>query len=471
MTKEEKQPDNLFRSKLEGFEQNPPAWVWDSIQEQLAARRRRKAFVWLRYGGVAAALVLAFLIGYDWHQEVLPARHASNQAVAQSEKMDEKGSVPELIQTDTRHLENQKEARTANPKAGSDTGVTGEIFIASDEQFFSEKIDSEAIKQLGFEEEASLSAMTYRPRLSPQLNGGNIKTEELLAMNQQHTGSHLSDYDRLIIAQNVEQMRRTEPDIIPKSWTVGATVAPSVSVRSSGYSDSYSQSMTRATEKSKLSMGGGLTLAMQTRSRWSVQTGVLYSRLGQSSTNEPARSLALDAPSEGGGTNYFLAGKTVGDEVLISGPAGQIVMNALPGDALVLSAFEEAGTSASVLMTSTGFEQVFDYIEIPMVIRYRLIDSKFDLQLMGGLNTGFLIGNAAYQTAGGSRSRIGSTSDMRSVIYSPNLGLGLGYELSPKLQLRVEPQWRYSVESLSRNRNVNYRPHIFGLYTGLSYSF
>lgn len=470
MTIDNKQPDNLFRSKLENFEQSPPDWVWDSIQGQLAEKRRRQLFVWVRYGAVAAALVLAFLIGYDWEQNKLPFHSTSPQSVVNS------GNEDAAVEPDHVAEVNDKNKPGAKPDeislTNSGTMLPGRSAnaarVAGSELPSREKTSGLEAEVSPERTKSSLFSMTYRTKLKAQLNGKKTSTGELLAMNKLRDESSLSDQDRLIVAQNAARMREVEPDNGKKSWVLGATVAPSVSNNRTGYSESYSRSMNQGSDKSDLSLAGGLTLAMQTKSRWSVQTGVLYNRLGQSSSGSSSQNMVLDAPADG---NYFVAGKAMDGEVVISGPAGQIVMDALPRDALVLSAFDEGGASPSVLASSAGLEQIFEYIEIPMLVRYQLIDRKFDLQLMAGLNTGFLVGNSAYQSFGNDRTRIGSTSDMRSVIYTPNLGLGMGYELSPKLQLRLEPQWRYSVESINRNSNVNYRPSTFGLYTGLNYSF
>lgn len=472
MTIDDKHPDNLFRSKLEGFEQSPPGWLWDSIQEQLAEKRRWKIIVWLRVGAVAAALVLAFLIGHDYQQDEFLVR-PTFEVMAEEDSASSKTNDQQGLQTKAEYLPSTQLAAT---KATDEDAVAGVI----DQPTYSHNSRDEreqnhrltATNLLG-EPQVYEQAVTYLASLKVELDSWITPTSELMAMERLTSESGLSESDRQIMAYNAQQIQEDKSERVKKNWALGAAVAPSVSINKANYSESYSRSMNQTSGKSNLSLGGGLTLAMQTQSRWSVQSGVMYSRLGQNSSNSPQSEQFYDYSDVAGfGTErYFVSGQTDGNHVVINGPAGEIVMSKLPQDVVVQSDFEVIGTSKDVYMSSSGFEQVFDYVEIPLLVRYNLIDRKVNLELMAGINTGFLVGNSAYQTEGNSRARIGSTSDMRSVVYSPSFGLGVGYELSSKVQLRVEPQWRYSVESLSRNSNVNYRPSTFGFYTGLSYSF
>lgn len=467
MTMDDKQLDNLFRSKLEGFEQNPPEWVWDAIQERLAEKRRRKFFVWFRYAGVAALVLLAFFVGNELRTE----HPTSPTQLVKDEKRTEQNRTVKT-QENGEEISGEKEVREHLPQPerpfmaglGSETATVMPDHSAHPAQT---ELSSARLEQ------TLRSPLVLISKRTARLENVLFDTDGLIVRRRTDQTSQLSESDRQIMAQNALRFGEKPAERKSKEWTVGAMVAPAVSVRQASYSSDYSSSMNYANGKSALNFGGGLVLAMNTDSRWSVQTGVQYSRLSQNSSNSPVRksNLVYDAAPEADGLIFYSTGVAEGSNVVIYGPAGTIVMQNLPQSSYVTASLETASESATVMMTSAGFEQQFDYVEIPLTLRYQLLSRSYDVQLMAGLSTGFLVRNVAYLSKGGKQSRIGETSDMRTVTYSPNLGLGFGYKLSPQLQLRFEPSLRYYIQSLSSNSDVNYRPYTFSFYTGITYSF
>jgi hypothetical protein len=80
--------DNVFREKLEGFKTEPPAYLWDGIQGQLAAQRRKKRIALYSWVSVAALLVLAFLAGWYFNEsaEKQVPQMAGTEKVSPEEK-------------------------------------------------------------------------------------------------------------------------------------------------------------------------------------------------------------------------------------------------------------------------------------------------------------------------------------------------------------------------------------------------
>jgi len=66
--KEDNNIDNLFREKLQGFSEDPPAYVWDGISEQLRHGRRKRRAAWFSWSAVAALILLAFLAGWYFNE-------------------------------------------------------------------------------------------------------------------------------------------------------------------------------------------------------------------------------------------------------------------------------------------------------------------------------------------------------------------------------------------------------------------
>jgi len=127
--------------------------------------------------------------------------------------------------------------------------------------------------------------------------------------------------------------------------------------------------------------------------------------------------------------------------------------------------------SNAVVVSNARFIQNFDYIEIPLYLRYTLLDSKFDVEMLGGFSSNLLVGNQTFMESNAGKSRIGSTRDMETMNYSGTLGLGLKYGLTKRVSLNVEPRVKYFLNSLNSNASVTYKPYTIGVFTGLSYEF
>ena len=114
--------------------------------------------------------------------------------------------------------------------------------------------------------------------------------------------------------------------------------------------------------------------------------------------------------------------------------------------------------------------QKMGYVEMPVEMSYKLINSKFGLNVIGGFSTLFLNQNAIYLNSNGGSTKIGEADNLNSLHFSTNIGLGLKYGLSPKLRLNMEPVFKYQVNTFNSDSG-GFKPYIFGIYSGISYTF
>ena len=70
--RKDKNLDELFRDKLLNYEQEPPAYLLDNILSTVAGERRKKKMIFWRVAGVAAALLIAFVAGWQLNDRDLP---------------------------------------------------------------------------------------------------------------------------------------------------------------------------------------------------------------------------------------------------------------------------------------------------------------------------------------------------------------------------------------------------------------
>ena len=82
----------------------------------------------------------------------------------------------------------------------------------------------------------------------------------------------------------------------------------------------------------------------------------------------------------------------------------------------------------------------------------------------------FLSNNEIYSTFDGQTSLIGNATNINNLSYSANLGFGLNYKLSNKLNLNLEPMFKYQLNTF-KNTSGNFKPYFIGVYSGLSFKF
>jgi hypothetical protein len=120
---------------------------------------------------------------------------------------------------------------------------------------------------------------------------------------------------------------------------------------------------------------------------------------------------------------------------------------------------------------NASIRQSFEYIEVPLIIRYKIIDKIVDINLIGGLGANFLVGNNVYLMYENSKDVIGKTNGVNDINYSGSLGFGLEYPMLNSVNILIEPSIKYYLNPINANSSVESHPYSIGIYTGVSYSF
>lgn len=120
---------------------------------------------------------------------------------------------------------------------------------------------------------------------------------------------------------------------------------------------------------------------------------------------------------------------------------------------------------------NTGnLNQQIQYIEVPMEMSYAILDKKFGVALKGGMSTLFLTKNSVAIETNNGNMEIGKASNLSSVHFSSNIGLGFNYNFLKNFQVNVEPTLKYQINTFNENAG-NFKPYVIGINTGLSYKF
>ena len=94
-------------------------------------------------------------------------------------------------------------------------------------------------------------------------------------------------------------------------------------------------------------------------------------------------------------------------------------------------------------------------MEIPLYLRYLILDRKVGVELMGGVNAGVVVGNNAYFDNEYGMQNIGRTRDISKVNILSTIGVGVNYALNKNISIAVEPRLNYYLNSINQSHDVD----------------
>lgn len=136
----------------------------------------------------------------------------------------------------------------------------------------------------------------------------------------------------------------------------------------------------------------------------------------------------------------------------------------------------ESGSSfAETEMSQQKFNgamvQKMGYIEVPLEMSYKVLNTRFGIDLIGGVSTLFLNdNNVSVVSNQGLASDMGEAQNLNNIHFSTNIGVGFRYRFWKAFEANFEPMFKYQVNTFS-NDSGNFKPYFIGLYSGISFSF
>lgn len=430
--------DSLFKKALRERICEPSPRVWENIEDRLFTRRRRILGWWMR--GAAAAMLFAATV---W---LLQLRNETEK-----EKLQWVRITPTGV-----HIEDPEKLST-----GEEENV--QYATASVLPLVVPVSESDLAKNsLQPKRELMVEMMNEYPiesRLLSTLPELNIKTQGIrktfTTPSTKQAFENNQEY-QVILARERELEREKKNNKL--KIALSGHVAPiytsgsytSSMVNTKGYS--YSKNQMRGT----VNIRGGLKLSVATGKRLSVQTGIFYGRMGQNTDERNTGPRVLAFGENVSAYNYTVT------------PLGNIKSHAKAVSYRSREAIMLSNTSKSRI---EEIEQVFDALEIPLSLRYQVYENKVSLSVSGGFSGNIIVDNKVYFISGDQKRNVGSTEDIRRFNMSTDLGLGIAYPITPKIKIMLEPGFKYYLQSLSRNEQINFKPYMFSLSTGIGIEF
>jgi len=465
--KEEYNIDKMFQEKLEGFSKEPPSFVWDGIRNHMVHSRRKKRTLLYSWVAVAALIVLAFMAGWYFNETSESYRpEIADTEVSGPQRPDSSQPSESLPYAESQNkIEEGTESRLE--------------LLASDNNEKLTRLKEETVPHSSSVAESSVpdnhSRIETPERMKPvdaSLYAYDITTPEIIQVSTVPE-SEISESDLLTIRENISQYAFRDKE--KAGWKMGVNLSPGYSSYSAKHGAVYASNMTHEASDGNASLSGGVSVRYRAAARWSVESGMYYARNGQQTGSSPqmfggrVEADVVTSPAE---QLYFNTKVLMeSSHMAMNSTAGVIAIDNIPAGAEISANLENFDANGNSLITQGELSQIFDLVEIPVYLRYMLLESNFDVELVGGINAGLVVGNNAYLDSQYGVQKIGKTKEISTLNLSGTVGVGVTYALGKQFSLAVEPRFNYYLNSISKNPEVDFRPYRIGFYTGLYYNF
>jgi len=441
MVNKEANIDLLFRNGLKDYEVLPPVEVWNNILPVI--RKKQKPVILLRSAALIAVLLSISFLAYRWSREI--SISFQNPMLALNE---ESTQVPDNT------LSNGNRGRALVP--GNETREINQNDLDSGKPAAIEFSDAGRIEPFDLDLITEDIYMTDKD---------NLRIPAIIQAVPRFS------YNTFNINPGVESLNKLDYEVQKEKidrWSVTAMASPTYYMRPDLISNDIANQI-NSSEQSKISYSGGVSFAYKISKKLSIQSGLYYSSIGNEvdGINSFAGFRQYDYTK--GDHNFEVltsSGRIYTDnaDVFLLDNSGDRVLTRYTNDV-----FDPAKANLSYINNSLF--QNFSYLEMPVILRYKVIDKSIDFNLIGGLSYNLLVNNTVNTVVDGSKYNIGKTAGVNPFMVSSSMGMGIEYSLSEKISLNLEPTFRYYLNPFSEMPGLKTHPYSFGVFSGLSYKF
>jgi hypothetical protein len=431
--------DLLFRNGLKDYEVLPPPGVWDGIHS--AVKTKSQPVIFLRIAAAVAVLLTVTFFTFRWSKEISETPLSALSFNIQSEQP--------LI-----YVPLDKPAKATFLKDNFSGNVPA---VASAMDYIMSVPDETEVA------ETPEPVMNIREARSLSILNKSKAKKPFLSRYSASAGNSLE-----IKYPGFQYLPEEVPAKPVNRWSIAAMATPTYhSGINSGTSDLSNQIM--SSEQPLFSYSGGLSFAYKLSKRFSIQSGLFYSALGQKVDGINSFSGFQQYSTSKGDHNFAVL--TSSGTVFTSNP--DVFLSASSADRIQTAYTNDVfdPKKASLQPVSNSLNQNFSYLEFPVILKYKLIDKTLGVNLIGGLSYNLLVHNTVYTTLDGAIYPIGDTKGLNPLSLSSSLGMGMEYNISKKLSLNLEPTFRYYLNPFSVTTGTYIHPYSFGIFSGVSYKF
>lgn len=474
--KSKKHIDRLFKEQFKHLDVTPPPVVWENISAALQKEKTPKRVVplWYKLAGVAATLLLFLGIGGLFFNSPMGVDVTSENSLPSpnteitppdSSTITQDSQNNNIVQHSSNPaIDAEAETTTDTPKTKNQihsNELTQTIAVKSDEQkpkqTTTQAVKTDIAQSTTHQKETETKTSTESKHFE-KITFPKTDTKEDIAIAEpleENNKKSLLDY----IAQREEDAIALRESPTGPRWEVAPNFAP-VYYNTLGSGSSIDPQFSNNSKSGEVNFSYGLNVSYAFNEKLSIRTGVNLVDLSYSTNNiefaiaeAPQGLKSIDYKN----SNYVVA---VGNRGTLSPPP-----NSLP----------TMTNDGTVIVPRNGvipgaMQHELNYLEVPLELKYTLSNNRIGVNVLGGMSTFVLSNNSVSVMSDGFRSEIGSTNNLNNVSFSTNLGLGFDYKFTRRFVFNLEPVFKYQLNAYNDN-SIDFKPYIFGVYSGFSYKF
>ncbi|MDG3583311.1 outer membrane beta-barrel protein [Galbibacter pacificus] len=487
---DKKNIERLFQEKFKDFEAAPPSHVWNDIQASLDKKDKKRGIVpiWWKLGGAAAATLALFFIlnGLFWSnpEETFPEGNTithtndsiDNGNTATQDNASAKDETSDAVaETENEDLKNSEESHQDNSKIiRSSSYKTPQNGIANNET-----VDKN--KTSGHDGKLNAPSEGTKKSNSPEIAQNNIPVNDaqkaipndntifknnnnIAVTNNDEAAEKEKDIDSTITKKSLldyvdEMEKEKEEETLastsekPARWSVNPNVAP-IYYNSLSKGSPINTDFAGNSKTGDVNMSYGINIAYNVSKRLSVRSGINSVNMGYTTNNVSF------------GPSVFSAEKSTSNITFKNSATALNVSDQKTPSAN----FNDEIQARDEVVSSGSMDQKFGYLEIPMELKYRLVDKRFGVNIIGGVSSLFLTDNEVSFETNNMATEVGEANNLNDLSFSTNIGVGVDFQVTNKLLFNLEPMFKYQLNTFSRE-DGGFSPYLLGVYTGLSFQF
>ncbi|GGX29878.1 hypothetical protein [Aquimarina muelleri] len=499
---DKKNIDRLFQEKFKDFEISPNEIVWEKIKASQKKEKKRVFLLpfWYRAAGIAALIVIIFSLGNSLNN--IPKQNTivintDTQKIPeqQTQNNDRKTPVKKTI-TNITVASEEKEVKnfdkkpeknnfdnkksTQNLPLGSSNPIKNKVNSTNKNKIAEHKTTTETNTTLSKQKTTKNPIVVNYPNqeiisekekypvfVEPDEKNNTLSTKNIVTNNKSisepkestpaeenfnNQDNKKSIFD--VINKESEEEIATKNSSI-KKWNISPNIAP-VYYNSIGNGSPIDSQFADNNKEGEVNMSYGIQVSYIINKKLSVRSGVNKLDLSYNTTDIGFVPSAI-------GQNLQSVNYNSSTTAIFIADLGNNPRN--------ISESLDINRNAVDQTQNIGFlNQSIAYIEVPMEMKYALVDKKIGVNMIGGISTLFLQKNKISIEAGDFETPIGEANNLNEVSFSGNIGLGVDYKLSEHLEVNLEPIFKYQLNAFNETAN-NFKPYYFGVYTGVNIKF
>ncbi len=438
--------DLVFRNGLKDYEVLPPTEVWNNIRP--VVRNKQRPLIILRTAATIAILLSLTFLAYRMNRQI-------------------NGSVENNLIT----LNDESESRQTTPVRESITPLQN-FLTPSD----ASSANTNRYIRTYFPDNSEQDIPSTASDPDPVQNVTYLAGSDNISVSE----SSSRVYDLLLLFETADTKIKTEdpatlfaPEILPEKktekWSIAALMSPTYHTNFYPGND-QAASRLGEDEQPLFSYSGGVAFSYKLNKRVSVQSGLYYSSFGQELSGITSFGGFQPYDYTKSGRNF----EVLTTSGLVYTSNADIFLIDSRSDSRLTTRYTKDyfdPTKANLQYIDNSLRQNFSYLELPLIVRYKLIDKTIDFNLVGGLSSNLLVNNSVYAAVDGGKYQVGKTEGLNLVTFSSSLGMGMEYNISNNLSLNLEPTFRYYLNPVSQTMGLRIHPYSFGIFSGISYRF